>query len=86
MTFDIMLPFYGDVTLLRETVRSVQAQEDGDWQLTVVDDCYPDESVGEWFAHLPDDVGWRSWLPPLVVRIPGGRPTYSGRCVWQREL
>ncbi len=54
MTFDIMLPFYGDVSLLRETVRSVRAQEDRDWQLTVVDDCYPDESVGDWLVHVPD--------------------------------
>lgn len=54
MTFDIMLPFYGDVTLLRETVRSVAAQQDGDWRLTVVDDCYPDASAGDWFAQLTD--------------------------------
>lgn len=53
-TFDIMLPFYGDVALLRETVRSVQEQEDGDWRLTVVDDCYPDDTVADWFAGLGD--------------------------------
>lgn len=55
MTFDIMLPFYGDVSLMRETVRSVQSQEDPDWRLTVVDDCYPDDSVPAWFAALGDD-------------------------------
>lgn len=54
MTFDIMLPFYGNVALLREAVRSVRDQEDGDWRLTVVDDHYPDESVAGWFAELPD--------------------------------
>lgn len=53
-TFDIMLPFYGDVALLRETVHSVLAQEDTDWRLTVVDDCYPDDTVGDWFACLGD--------------------------------
>jgi GT2 family glycosyltransferase len=49
-----MLPFYGDVALLRETVHSVLAQEDQDWRLTVVDDCYPDDTVADWFAKLPD--------------------------------
>lgn len=54
MTFDILLPFYGNVSLLREAVRSVRDQEDGDWRLTVVDDHYPDETVADWFARLPD--------------------------------
>jgi glycosyltransferase involved in cell wall biosynthesis len=54
VTIDIMLPYYGDPALMRETVRSVQAQEDGDWRLTVVDDCYPDDSVPGWFASLGD--------------------------------
>jgi glycosyltransferase involved in cell wall biosynthesis len=53
-TLDIMLPFYGNVSLMRQTVRSVQAQDDRDWRLTVVDDCYPDETVGDWFAGLGD--------------------------------
>jgi GT2 family glycosyltransferase len=55
VTFDIMLPFYGDVSLLRETVHSVQAQEIRDWRLTVVDDCYPDDTVGGWLAGMDDD-------------------------------
>jgi glycosyltransferase involved in cell wall biosynthesis len=54
VTIDIMLPYYGDPALMRETVRSVQAQHDGDWRLTVVDDCYPDDSVPGWFAGLDD--------------------------------
>jgi glycosyltransferase involved in cell wall biosynthesis len=54
MPLDILVPFWGDPALLRETVRSVQAQRNGDWQLTVVDDAYPDETVGEWFAALDD--------------------------------
>jgi glycosyltransferase involved in cell wall biosynthesis len=53
-TFDIMLPYYGDAALMRETVRSVQAQDDEDWRLTVVDDCYPDDSVPGFFAELGD--------------------------------
>jgi glycosyltransferase involved in cell wall biosynthesis len=54
MTIDIMLPYYGDFSLLQETVRSVLAQDDGGWRLTVVDDGYPDDSVATWFAGLPD--------------------------------
>jgi len=38
MTFDIMLPYYGDFPLMQIAVRSVQAQTDPDWRLTVVDD------------------------------------------------
>lgn len=54
MALDILLPFWGDPALLRETVRSVLDQRNGDWLLTVVDDAYPDESVAEWFATLDD--------------------------------
>lgn len=54
-TIDIMLPYYGNVSLMQETVRSVQAQEDPDWRMTVVDDCYPDDTVPGWFAELGDD-------------------------------
>lgn len=55
MTIDIMLPFYGDVDLMRQTVRSVLAQEDPDWRLTVVDDGYPDDSIPGWFDSLKDE-------------------------------
>jgi len=54
MPLDILVPFWGDPALLRETVRSVQAQRNGDWLLTVVDDAYPDETVAPWFATLDD--------------------------------
>jgi glycosyltransferase involved in cell wall biosynthesis len=54
MPLDILVPFWGDPALLRETVASVLAQRSDDWLLTVVDDAYPDESVGEWFAALDD--------------------------------
>lgn len=51
---EILLPFYGDPRLLREAVGSVLAQTSDDWRLTVVDDCYPDESVGAWLTSLDD--------------------------------
>lgn len=54
MPLDILVPFWGDPALLRETVASVLAQRNGDWLLTVVDDAYPDESVAEWFAGLAE--------------------------------
>jgi glycosyltransferase involved in cell wall biosynthesis len=52
-TVDIMMPFYGDVAMMRASVRSVLAQDDPNWRLTVVDDN-PDDSSG-WFAGLADD-------------------------------
>lgn len=53
VSFDVMIPHYGDVPLLRAAVRSVQAQDGDDWHLTVVDDgCEP--GVPEWFAALGD--------------------------------
>lgn len=54
MTLDIFVPFWGDPHLLYLTVDSVRAQRNPDWRLTVIDDCYPDDSVAEWFAGLND--------------------------------
>lgn len=53
-TFDIMLPYYGDVSLMQAAVRSVQDQTDGDWRLTVVDDGQ-EPGVPEWFAEIGDE-------------------------------
>jgi glycosyltransferase involved in cell wall biosynthesis len=52
-TIDIMLPYYGDVALMQTAVRSVIAQSDPDWRLTVVDDG-TEPGVPEWFAALDD--------------------------------
>jgi hypothetical protein len=52
-TVDILMPYYGDDSLMREAVRSVLRQDDPRWRLTVVDDgSVP--GVGEWFATLDD--------------------------------
>jgi GT2 family glycosyltransferase len=48
-----MLPYYGDVSLMQAAVRSVMAQSDPDWRLTVVDDGR-EPGVPEWFAQLGD--------------------------------
>ncbi|GAA1629297.1 glycosyltransferase family 2 protein [Georgenia ruanii] len=52
MTIDIMLPYYGDVAMMKAAVSSVLAQDDGDFRLTVIDDAYPDPAVPEYFAGL----------------------------------
>ncbi|KAA9130133.1 glycosyltransferase [Microbacterium caowuchunii] len=55
MTLEIFVPFWGDPALLRLTVDSVRAQRNPDWRLVVIDDCYPDDSVGAWFSTLDDE-------------------------------
>lgn len=52
-SIDLMMPYYGDVPLMRAAVRSVLAQTDPDWHLTVVDDGR-EPGVPEWFAELAD--------------------------------
>lgn len=52
---EIFVPFWGDPQLLFQTIESVRAQKRQDWSMTVIDDCYPDESVPEYFANLGDD-------------------------------
>lgn len=54
MTHEIFVPFWGDPRLLYETVDSVRAQTVQDWRMIVIDDCYPDAAVGEYFAELVD--------------------------------
>lgn len=52
---EIVVPFWGDPELLYLTVDSVRAQLRDDWRLTVIDDCYPDDRVPEYFAGIGDD-------------------------------
>ncbi|HEY3438810.1 MAG TPA: glycosyltransferase family 2 protein [Actinotalea sp.] len=54
MPLEILVPFWGDPAMLRETVHSVLDQTSDDWTLTVVDDGYPDPAVAEFFATLTD--------------------------------
>lgn len=55
-TVDVMMPFYGDATMMRASVRSVLAQDDPNWRLTVVDDNPGDNSdTAAWFTELADD-------------------------------
>ncbi|MGQ0574690.1 MAG: glycosyltransferase family 2 protein [Pseudonocardia sp.] len=58
---DVMLPHYGRLDLVQETVRSVLAQDDPHWRLTVVDDTGDalgggaDDALGRWCAELGDE-------------------------------
>jgi UDP-glucose 4-epimerase len=60
---DILMPYYGDVAMMQEAVRSVLAQRDPHWRLTVVDDG-AEPGVPEWFAgliaeHGPDKIHYQ---------------------------
>jgi glycosyltransferase involved in cell wall biosynthesis len=52
---DIMLPHYGDISYLKTAVRSVIAQDDENWHLTVVDDSVTDNDLPDWFHSLRDN-------------------------------
>ncbi|HEY8621579.1 MAG TPA: glycosyltransferase family 2 protein [Dermatophilaceae bacterium] len=52
MTVDVLLPYYGDVTMMKQAVESILGQTSPDWTLTVIDDGYPDESVPGYFGTL----------------------------------
>ncbi|MER7464421.1 glycosyltransferase family 2 protein [Streptomyces sp. NPDC097981] len=54
MTFDFMLPYYGDVQLMQDAVRSVLAQTDPDFRLVVIDDGKEPDVPG-WFEALGDE-------------------------------
>lgn len=54
MTVDIMMPFYGDVRQMRDAVNSVLRQTSDNWRLVVIDDQYPDPSIGEWLRAMED--------------------------------
>ncbi|SEP64111.1 Glycosyl transferase family 2 [Lentzea xinjiangensis] len=51
---DIMLPYYGDVSLMQAAVQSVRSQADPGWRLTVVDDT-TEPTVPGWFESLADE-------------------------------
>jgi glycosyltransferase involved in cell wall biosynthesis len=52
---DVLLPFHGDPDLMREAVNSVRRQSVPQWRLVILDDAYPDTSVGTWVATLGDE-------------------------------
>lgn len=52
---DVMLPYYGDVDLMKAAVRSVLKQSYPHWRLVVIDDGYPDPEPERWFGEIEDD-------------------------------
>jgi glycosyltransferase involved in cell wall biosynthesis len=53
-SLEIFVPFWGDPVQLYDALDSIRAQTDPSWTAIVVDDCYPDPSVGESFAAETD--------------------------------
>ena len=56
-TVDVMLPHYGRLDLVQATIRSVLAQDDPNWRLTILDDTgeSADDALAEWCAGLGDE-------------------------------
>jgi len=52
--FDVMLPFYGEISQFRAAVDSVRAQTDEQWRLVCVDDHYPSLEPRDWLLSLND--------------------------------
>jgi glycosyltransferase involved in cell wall biosynthesis len=52
VTVDVLLPYYGDVAMMKQAVESILGQTSSDWTLTVIDDGYPDESIPGYFGVL----------------------------------
>jgi glycosyltransferase involved in cell wall biosynthesis len=53
-TIDFCMPYWGDPDDMKASVRSVIAQTDPNWRLTVIDDCYPADVQG-FFEALEDE-------------------------------
>jgi len=52
---DILLPFWGDVELLKKAIESVLSQSRGDWRLLIFDDHYPSDEPAKYIASLKDN-------------------------------
>lgn len=51
---DVLLPYWGDFSLLKKAVDSVLAQTETEWRLLIIDDCYPSLDAKEYYAKFPD--------------------------------
>jgi GT2 family glycosyltransferase len=50
VTVDVLLPYYGDVAMMKQAVESILGQTSPDWTLTVLDDGYPDDDIPGYFG------------------------------------
>lgn len=51
-TVDILLPYWGDLDLVKQTIDSVFSQTSGSWHLTILDDHYDSEEAVAYFKSL----------------------------------
>lgn len=84
--FEILLPYYGDVALMQDAVRSVLAQDGDDWRLTVVDDG-TEPGVPEWFEQLADPgsatcATSATSVSPATSTAASSSPSTSTWCSW----
>ena len=54
MAIDVVLPYYGDVDLMKLAAQSVMNQQYREWRLAVIDDGYPSPEPERWFATIND--------------------------------
>lgn len=51
---DILLPYWGEFSLLKKAVDSIIGQTEDDWRLLIFDDCYPSLEANNYFAKNTD--------------------------------
>ena len=51
---DILLTYWGDFGLLKQSVESVVQQTETNWRLVIIDDCYPSNEAQKYFAKNAD--------------------------------
>ncbi len=54
ITIDVMLPYYGDVEMMKLAAQSVLDQTHQEFRLVVLDDGYPDPEPERWFTSMTD--------------------------------
>lgn len=52
---DILLPYWGDFELAKQTVDSVLSQTSNSWNLIIVDDCYPSNELKDYCKSLKNN-------------------------------
>lgn len=52
---EVTVPYWGDPTLMRQTIDSVTAQTSPHWRLTIIDDDYPGDAIETYVSWLGDD-------------------------------
>jgi len=51
---DVLLPYWGDFSLLKKAVDSVLAQTEKDFRLLIIDDYYPSDDAKNLYSNFPD--------------------------------